>query len=282
MTYSFSEEIAPVSTLYPKESSMLPIFSSNSSSSNSNTSKTTRTGSIFMDVEHQMLYQEEKGDPMAHNINCATALFLDIFDEFCFLFVDHSNVYIYTRQKLVVRKKRRTKVNSDSTAEQQQPPAKEKFYSDFTKARELNFFEWIAPYENSTSQPTQSFIRIGNDVFVFGFVNGSIKVVLCEFLSEDESKRKPRLICDFIAHHECTISSLSTLPWCSVLGSMYVTEFVTAGKDNKIFHWGVRSSSSSSSSSSSTDNSYCADQIGVYIIFIITTIIIIIIYIQLL
>ena len=135
-----------------------------------------------------------------------------------------------------------------------------KEYTDFVKSRTVDLSQWIKPGENGTSAPAVVYTKVGMDMHCFAFTDGSVKVIRCELLSEEEHKRQAVLLCDFVAHPDSEILSVSPFPWTSVR-AVYLLEILTSGKDHRIRHFGIRANPNPSLDLLS----HSADELGVLV-----------------
>jgi len=242
--------------LYPKESSEADATES------SGAELTKRTCKIFLTVDQIVSYAEKPGLEM-HSILANETMFLTSIGILGFFVIDLRSAIVFTREIIL---RRQVKKRRDSTHGQAatvtgetvpegvpEPPPRE--FSNFVRFRTVDMNMWIAPRENGTASPPVAFEYVPNkSLQIFAFEDGSIKVISCDFLSEEEHKRNAKLICDFSAHSS-SIRSLSALNFISCFGGAYLLEFISIGLDNEIRHWGIRQRSKS-------DN-YIADRMGV-------------------
>ena len=174
--------------------------------------------------------------------NCP--LFIDVLDHFVFFLVNESEAIVFAREKMVVRRKTRRQEKKELEQGQGTPgtpgtPAK--LYSDFARVRGVPLAHWIAPRENGTASPPSGMVYMKeHHCMIYSFVDGSVKVIRCDFLAVDEHNRNAQLLCDFTAHSSSEMCTVIPLPWSTVYGEAYYIEFLTFGSDNVVKHWGLR------------------------------------------
>ena len=180
-------------------------------------------------------------------------LLFDAPSEFILLIYSLMRFMYIVEEKHRRRRTKRKKIESilnDETDDD--PPPVEKNYTDFFRMRLVDMTHWLAPNENGTSYPPDNFKRLPvlsspnleeqdkeADILVFSFTDGSLKFILCDYMS-DEGIKSPKLIYEFVATPECTITKITACPWQSLHGAAYMTEFLTASSDNIVTHWGLR------------------------------------------
>ena len=225
--------------LFPKENSV-SLFSHGND-------EIVRKASLFFFVEQVIKYDSnESGTAISsHHLHHTNVTFIDLADEFTLFVYDISFVSVYTREKKVQRRAhKRKKINND-----EDDTVQESNHTDFYRVRYVDMTHWLAPGENGTPHPPTCCRRLpdgeGGEHVCFAFTDGSIKVIRCSYLSEEEHKRNPLLLYEFVATPGSEITELVFVPWHTLHGTAYVAEFLTTGKDNVVCHWGLRQDMSS-------------------------------------
>lgn len=154
--------------------------------------------------------------------------------------IDTVTVHVYLREPMKIRASRRKKrdaLNHESDGILDIP----KPFTEFIRVRQIDFSKWISPGENGTSSPPCFYSCVNKNLLVFGFVDGTIRVIKCCIISDEEYERIPILITEFFAHVDCTILSIVPVLWSTVHGGAYFAEFLSVGRNHEIAHWGLRS-----------------------------------------
>jgi hypothetical protein len=190
-----------------------------------------------------------------HSVLAESVVTLGFISILAFYVIDTNNIFVFTREKIIrrqrsQRKRRETGIAAVAAAasaaasgskEAVDPPPKD--YSNFVNYRKIDVFKWIAPRENGTSSPPVAVVRVArNHCLIFAFEDGSVKVIQCDFISENEHQRSARLLCDFVAHPVCIVE-LAALDWLTCHGDAHLLEFVSTGSDNELRHWAVKTQS---------------------------------------
>jgi hypothetical protein len=213
--------------------------------------------------------KDEVIDSQKSELTAKSVSNLRLFDATYLVILSNCEFHVYIREKMITRQKKSSNSKSRKAALNADGVENPKIensgitYSEFARLRVVDFSAFLP-----ASLPPTCFVKFGTDTLVFGFTNGLIKIILCDFLSDDDEARNPRAVCSFTASSSMDkstnanedntksnkrssasiidpstsieVKDIVPLPWQSIYGDPYVIEFLTLGGDNSLAHWGIR------------------------------------------